>query len=79
MGKGRCRQANCNIRLYVAHLAFVMALYLADFFIIQAANTIAVHFLEHGDDAAAKLGFVDHAVGAKIEHLKPFILSLIHI
>ena len=52
-----------------------MALYLADFFIIQAAITIIVHFLEHGDDAAVKLGFVDHVVGVKIKHLKPFILT----
>ena len=52
-----------------------MALYLADFFIIQAAITIAVHFLEHGDDAAVKLGFVEHAVGVKIKHLTPFILA----
>jgi hypothetical protein len=60
---------------YVLHLAVVMALHLADFFIIQAAITIAVHLLEHGDDATVKLGFVDHAVGVKIEHLKPFILA----
>ena len=52
-----------------------MALHLADFFIIQAAITIAFHLLEHGDDAAVELGFVDHAVGVKIEHLKPFILA----
>ena len=51
-----------------------MALYLADFFIIQAAITIAVHLLEHGDDAAIKLGVVDHTVGVKVEHLKLFIL-----
>ena len=52
-----------------------MALHLADFFIIQAAITIAVHLLEHGDDVAVKLGSVDHAVGVKVEHLKPFILT----
>ena len=52
-----------------------MALHLADFFIIQAAITIAVHLLEHGNDAAVKLGFVDHAVGVKIKHLKPLILA----
>ena len=40
-----------------------MALHFADFFIIQAAITIAVHLLEHGGDAAVELGFVDHAVG----------------
>ncbi len=51
-----------------------MALHLADFFIIQVAITIAVYLLEHGDDAAVKLGFVDHAVGVKMEHLKLFIL-----
>ncbi len=52
-----------------------MAFDLADFFIIQAAITIAVHLREHGDDAAGKLGFVDHAVGVKVKHLKPFILT----
>ena len=52
-----------------------MALHLANFFIIQAAITIAVHLLEHGNDAAVKLGFVDHAVGVKIKHLKPLILA----
>ena len=52
-----------------------MALHLADFFIIQAAITIAVHLLEHRDDAAVKLGLVDHAVGVKIKHLKPLILA----
>ena len=59
----------------ILHFAIVMALHLADFFIIQAAITIAVHLLEHGDDAAVKLGFVDYAVGVKIEHLKPLILA----
>ena len=52
-----------------------MALHLADFSIIQVAIIIAVHLLEHGDDTAVKLGFVDHAVGVKIKHLKPFILA----
>ena len=52
-----------------------MALHLADFFIIQAAITIAVHLLKHRDDAAVKLGYVDHAVGVKIEHLKLFFLA----
>ena len=47
-----------------------MALHLADFSIIQVAIIIAVHLLEHGDDTAVKLGFVDHAVGVKIKHLK---------
>ena len=52
-----------------------MALHITDFSIIQAAVTIAVHPFEHGDDAAVKLGFVDHAVGVEITHLKPFILA----
>ena len=52
-----------------------MALHLADFLIIQAAITIAVHLFEHSNDAAVKLGFVDHVVGVKIKHLKPFILA----
>ena len=52
-----------------------MALHLAGFYIIQAAITIAVHLLEHGDDAAVKLGVVDHAVGVKIKNLKLFILA----
>ena len=52
-----------------------MALHLTDFFVIQGAITISVHLLEHGDDSAVKLGFVDHAVGVKIEHLRVFILA----
>ena len=39
-----------------------MALHLADFFIIQAAITIAVHLLEHRYNAALKHGFIDHAI-----------------
>jgi hypothetical protein len=50
-----------------------MALHLDDFFIIQAAITIAVNLFEHRDKAAVKLGFVDHAVTVKIEYLKAFI------
>ena len=42
-----------------------MTLHLADFFIIQAAITIAVHPLEHRDNAAVKLSFVDHAIAVK--------------
>ena len=44
-----------------------MALYLTDFFIIQAAITIAVHILEHRHNAALKLDFVNNAVAVKIE------------
>jgi hypothetical protein len=51
-----------------------MALHLADFYIIQAAITMAAHLLEHGDNTAVKLGFVDYAVGVKIEHLKALFL-----
>ena len=42
-----------------------MRLNLVDFFVIQAAVTIAVHFFEHRDNAAVKLGFVDHAIAVK--------------
>ena len=44
-----------------------MTLHLVDFFIIQAAITIVVHFLEHRDNAAVKLGFVDNAIAVKVE------------
>ena len=44
-----------------------MTLHLVDFFIIQAATTIADHLLEHRDNAAVKLGLVDHAIAVKVK------------
>ena len=44
-----------------------MVLHLADFFIIQAAITIAVHLFEHRDNAAVKLGFVDNNIIIDVE------------
>ena len=38
---------------------------LVDFFIIQAAITIAVHLFEHRDNVAVKLGFVGYAIVVK--------------
>ena len=74
-GKGRCSRANSYIRLFCFSSCYSHELNLVDFSIIQTAITIAVHLPEHGDDTAVELGFVDHAVGVKIEHLKPFILA----
>ena len=51
-----------------------MNINLVDFFIIQAAITIAVHLLEYLNNAAAKLGFVDHGIAIKVEQLKAFFL-----
>ena len=42
-----------------------MTLNLVDFFIIQAAITIAIHPLEHRDNAVVKLSFVDHAIAVE--------------
>ena len=53
-----------------------MTLHLVDFSVTQAAITIAVHLLEHRDNAAVKLGFIDHAIAVKVEHLKAFILAV---
>ena len=52
-----------------------MTLNLVDFYITQAAITIAVHLIEHRDNAAFKFSFVDHAIAVKIEHLKAFIFG----
>ena len=48
-----------------------MTLHLVDLFFIQAAITIAVHLLEHSDNAAFKLGFVDHAIIIDVELFWP--------
>ena len=40
----------------------MIALHFADFFMIQVAITIAVHLLEHCDNKALKLGFINHAI-----------------
>ena len=65
MGKGQCRQANCYILLFCFLSCHSDDAQSANFFIIQAAITIAVHLLEHRENAAAQLSFVDHAIAVK--------------
>ena len=60
-----------------------MTSHLVDFFIIQAAITIAVHRPKHRDNAAVKLGFVDHATAVEVllfgYELAALVRRVVHI